>query len=226
LFFLREQFPVLFILEMRKKFRIVVLLLFAFPLLVILLANIVIDQATKSKTFDTIADIPHNKVGLVLGTARRLVEGGLNPYYTHRIQATVDLFQAGKIEYVLVSGDNGSIYYNEPTTIKKDLIEQGIPEDRIFLDYAGFRTLDSMVRAKVIFGLDSVTVISQEFHNKRAIYLARKKGLEAIGFNARDVSADQGLKVRSREYLARVKVFVDLVLNTQPRYYGDRIEIQ
>jgi SanA protein len=163
---------------------------------------------------------------LVLGTARRLVEGGLNPYYTHRIQATVDLFQAGKIEYVLVSGDNGSIYYNEPTTIKKDLIEQGIPEDRIFLDYAGFRTLDSMVRAKVIFGLDSVTVISQEFHNKRAIYLARKKGLEAIGFNARDVSADQGLKVRSREYLARVKVFVDLVLNTQPRYYGDRIEIQ
>ncbi|MCE2614112.1 YdcF family protein [Flavobacteriaceae bacterium D16] len=211
---------------MRKKIRILVLLLIALPLLVILLANIVIDQATKSKTYDTVADIPHNKVGLVLGTARRLVEGGLNPYYTHRIQATVDLFQAGKIQYVLVSGDNGSIYYNEPTTIKNDLVKEGIPEDRIFLDYAGFRTLDSMVRAKVIFGLDSVTVISQEFHNKRAIYLARKKGLAAIGFNAKDVSGNPGLKVHLREYLARVKVFVDLVLNTQPRYYGKRIEIQ
>ncbi|MBT8320226.1 MAG: YdcF family protein [Eudoraea sp.] len=211
---------------MRKKIRVAVLLLIALPLLVILMANIIIDQATKSKTYDTIADIPDNKVGLVLGTARRLVEGGLNPYYTHRIQATVALYQAGKIEYVLVSGDNGSIYYNEPTTIKKDLVDKGIPEDRIFLDYAGFRTLDSMVRAKVIFGLDSVTVISQEFHNKRAIYLARKKGLTAIGFNAEDVSGNPGLKVHLREYLARVKVFVDLILNTQPRYYGKRIEIQ
>ena len=194
--------------------------------MVTLLANVIIEQSTKTKTYDNVADIPHNKVGLVLGTARRLVEGGLNPYYTHRIQATVDLFQAGKIQYVLVSGDNGSIYYNEPTTIKNDLMEKGIPEDRIFLDYAGFRTLDSMVRAKVIFGLDSVTVISQEFHNKRAIYLARKKDLAAIGFNAKDVSGNPGLKVHLREYLARVKVFVDLVLNTQPRYYGKRIEIQ
>ncbi len=196
------------------------------PVLVTLLANVVIEQATESKTYDAVDEIPYNKVGLVLGTARRLVEGGLNPYYTHRIQATVDLFRAGKIQYVLVSGDNGSIYYNEPTTIKNDLVKEGIPEERIFLDYAGFRTLDSMVRAKAIFGLDSVTVISQEFHNKRAIYIAQKKELAAIGFNARDVSGNPGLKVHLREYLARVKVFVDLVLNTQPRYYGKRIEIQ
>ena len=106
---------------MRRKIRITTLLLIALPILVTLLANIIIEQATKSKTYNTVADIPHNKVGLVLGTARRLVEGGLNPYYTHRIKATVDLFRAGKIQYVLVSGDNGSIYYNEPTTIKKDL---------------------------------------------------------------------------------------------------------
>ena len=196
------------------------------PVLVTLLANVVIEQATESKTYDAVDEIPYNKVGLVLGTARRLVEGGLNPYYTHRIQATVDLFRAGKIQYVLVSGDNGSIYYNEPTTIKNDLVKEGIPEERIFLDYAGFRTLDSMVRAKAIFGLDSVTVISQEFHNKRAIYIAQNKELAAIGFNARDVSGNPGLKVHLREYLARVKVFVDLVLNTQPRYYGKRIDIQ
>ena len=211
---------------MRKKLRIVILILIALPILVIVLSNLVIEQATRGKTYNEVVDIPENKVGLVLGTARRLVEGGLNPYYTHRIQATVELFKAGKIKFVLVSGDNGSIYYNEPTTIKKDLVSAGIPEERIFLDYAGFRTLDSMVRAKVVFGLDSVTVISQDFHNKRAIYLAEKKGLAAIGFNAADVSGNPGLKVHVREYLARVKVFVDLLMNVQPRYYGNRIEIQ
>ena len=211
---------------MRKKIRIIILLLIAIPLLVIVLSNLVIEQATKGKTYDQVLDIPENKVGLVLGTARRLVEGGLNPYYTHRIQATVQLYEAGKIKFVLVSGDNGSVYYNEPTTIKKDLVKAGIPAEQIFLDYAGFRTLDSMVRAKVIFGLDSVTVISQDFHNKRAIYLAEKKGLTAIGFNAEDVPGNPGLKVHIREYLARVKVFVDLLMNTQPRYYGNRIEIR
>ena len=211
---------------MKKKIRLVLLILIALPLLAIVGANLTIEQAARGKTFDRLENIPENKVGLVLGTSRRLVEGGLNPYYTHRIKATVNLFQAGKIKFVLVSGDNGTIYYNEPTTIKKDLVAAGIPEERILLDYAGFRTLDSMVRAKVIFGLDSVTVISQDFHNKRAIYLAEKKGLTAIGFNAKDVMGNPGLKVHLREYLARVKVFVDLLLNTQPRYYGNRIDIE
>ncbi len=100
----------------------------------------------------------------------------------NRITATISLFKAGKIDYVLVSGDNGTPYYNEPIVFKKDLVKGGIPEECIFLDFAGFRTLDSMVRAKVIFGLDQVTVISQKFHNKRAIYLAEKKGLKAIGY--------------------------------------------
>ena len=211
---------------MKKKIRLVLLILIALPLLAIVGSNLTIERAARGKTFDRVADIPENKVGLVLGTSRRLVEGGLNPYYTHRIKATVKLFEAGKIKFVLVSGDNGTIYYNEPTTIKKDLVAAGIPEERIYLDYAGFRTLDSMVRARVVFGLDSVTVISQDFHNKRAIYLAEKKGLNAIGFNAQDVSGNPGLKVHLREYLARVKVFIDLVLNTQPRYYGNRIEIE
>ena len=109
---------------MKRKIRIIILILCVLPFLLVLLANIIIEKATADKTYDAIADIPKNKVGLVLGTARRLVEGGLNPYYTNRIEATVALFQAGKIEYVLVSGDNGSIYYNEPNTIKKDLMKQ------------------------------------------------------------------------------------------------------
>ena len=162
----------------------------------------------------------------MLGTAQKLKDGQPNPYYTFRIRAVVQLYKAGKIDYVLVSGDNATIYYNEPMTFKKDLVKAGVPENKIFLDYAGFRTLDSMVRAKEIFGLESVTVISQKFHNERAIYLAERKGLSAIGFNAKDVSGSDGLNVRIREYFARVKVFIDLLFNTQPKFYGNRIEIK
>ena len=196
------------------------------PLLIVLGCYWVIEISSNHKVYDSLETIPYNKVGIVLGTARHRVEGGINPYYQHRIDAALQLYEAGKISYILVSGDNGSVYYNEPNTIKKDLIEGGIPEDRIFLDYAGFRTLDSMVRAKIIFGLDSATVISQEFHNERAIFIAQKKGLEAIGFNARDVKGSRGIRVHTREYFARVKVFLDLIFNTQPRFYGNRIRIE
>ncbi len=209
----------------KKHFKILALLL-GVPFLLILLCNHTINSAAVGKTFFDLGNIPKNRVGLVLGTSKKLVSGHPNPYYTFRINATVALYKAGKIEFVLVSGDNGTIYYNEPTTIKKDLIKGGVPEEKIFLDYAGFRTLDSMVRAKEVFGLDKVTVISQKFHNERAIYLAEKKGLSAIGYNARDVEGKQGFKVRFREYFARVKVFLDLMFNTQPKFFGEMVEIQ
>lgn len=208
-----------------KYFTLFALIIIPF-LFILVLANLTITQSVKGKTYNEVSKIPSNKVGLVLGTAKMLVDGGANPYYTNRIQATIALYSAGKISFVLVSGDNGSIYYNEPNTIKKDLVNGGIPAEKIFLDYAGFRTLDSMVRAKYIFGLESVTVISQEFHNERAIYLADKKRLKAIGFNAKGISGKEGIKVQFREYFARVKVFIDLILNTQPRFYGERVEIK
>ena len=195
-------------------------------ILVIFVCNIIISSTAEGQTYTNTDTVPANRVGLVLGTSNRLTNGSPNPYYTYRINATIALYKARKIEFVLVSGDNGSIYYNEPNTIKKDLINGGIPEHVIFLDYAGFRTLDSMFRAKFVFGLDKVTVISQKFHNERAIYIAKQKGLKAIGFNAQDISTSQGLKVQIREYLARVKVFIDMVLNTQPKFYGATIEIK
>lgn len=196
------------------------------PILLVLLCNFTINSSAEGKTFDRIEDVPKNKVGLVLGTSKKLTNGQPNLYYSYRIRATISLFKAKKIEFVLVSGDNGTQYYNEPITIKKDLVAGGIPEEKIFLDYAGFRTLDSMVRAKEVFGLEKVTVISQEFHNQRAIYLAERKGLTAVGYNATDVTGNSGLKVHLREYLARVKVFIDLLFNTQPKFYGERIEIK
>lgn len=196
------------------------------PLVVILISHLVIEWGTRGTIYDDPHAIPFNKVGLVLGTARHRPEGGINPYYQYRIDATLALYKAGRIAFVLVSGDNGSVYYNEPDTIKKDLVAGGIPENRIFLDYAGFRTLDSMIRAKIVFGLDAVTVISQEFHAERAVFIGRHKGIQALGFSAQAVEGSQGLKVQLREYLARVKVFMDLTFNTQPRFYGNRIEIQ
>ncbi len=192
----------------------------------LILCNTVIDSNADGKTYFNLEEIPTNRVGLVLGTSKRIRSGHPNPYYSFRIKATVQLYTAGKIDYILVSGDNGSIYYNEPNTIKKDLIALGIPKEKIYLDYAGFRTLDSMVRAKEIFGLTEVTIISQQFHNERAIYLAEKKGLKAIGFNATDISGSEGFKVQLREYFARVKVFLDLLMNTQPRFYGEKVEIK
>lgn len=211
---------------MKRKYLKFLILLVSIPLLLIVLCNFIIHTSAEEKTFSNVDEIPKNRVGLVLGTSKKLINGQANPYYTFRVEATVRLFKAGKIDYILVSGDNATIYYNEPSTIKKDLVKHGVPKERIFLDYAGFRTLDSMVRAKVVFGLDSVTVISQKFHNERAIFLAEKKGLRAIGYNARDITGQQGFKVQFREYFARVKVFLDLLFNTQPKFYGDSIEIK
>lgn len=194
-------------------------------LVLLLISDAVITGFAKDKVYTDLNEIPQNKVGVVLGTSKYLKNGNINLYYQYRIHATAELFHSGKIEFVLVSGDNRHRSYNEPQTFKNDLVKKGIPEEKIVLDYAGFRTLDSMVRAKEVFGQESITVISQKFHNERAIYLAEKRGLKAIGFNANDVNLRSGMKVRFREYLARVKMFSDLLFSKQPKFLGEEIEI-
>ncbi len=206
---------------LKKAIRYSIVLLF----LAILLPNFVVEICTAKSTYDQVEEIPYNKVGVVLGTTKNTVSGYLNPYYVYRISAAVELYNSGKIDYLLVSGDNSEINYNEPISMMNDLIEQGIPENRIYLDYAGFRTLDSIVRSKEIFGQDSITVISQEFHNKRAISIAHFKGIDAVGFNAKDVSFRTGLKTNIREVFARVKMVYDLIFNKQPRFLGETIDI-
>jgi SanA protein len=195
-------------------------------ILFIFIANMIIELGTRGKTFASTSAIPKNKVGLVLGTAKLLRNGNVNLYFKYRIAATVKLYKAGKIDFVLVSGDNGRTEYDEPTDFKDELIKNGIPENKIFLDYAGFRTLDSVVRAKKVFGQKSITIISQEFHNERAIFLAKRHGIKAVGFNAKDVTTRYGLKVEIREYFSRTKVFIDLLLGVQPKFLGETIEIK
>lgn len=202
----------------------------AYLVLFVLIATILtsrwIDYKAKGKTYDSVQEIPYNKVGLVLGTVKSLINGQTNLYYTYRVNAAVALYEAGKIDFVLISGDNGSKDYDEPSDFKNDLIKKGIPEERIFLDYAGFRTLDSVVRAKEIFGQTSITIISQKFHNQRAIYLAQDHGIKAIAYNAKDVTGKYGLKTRMREYLARVNATMDVIFNKSPKFLGDKIEIK
>lgn len=209
---------------MKRKSKFVFKVLFL-GILLVFLANYVVKKKAEGKVFSSVHNIPKNKVGLVLGTIKYLSNGNINLYYTYRLSAAIKLYKKGKIEFIIVSGDNSTESYDEPTDFKNDLIKAGVPAAKIYLDYAGFRTLDSIVRAKEIFGQHSFTVISQQFHNERAIYLAEHFNIKAVAFNAKSVSRRYGLKVQLREYLARVKVFVDIVFKVKPKFLGKKIKI-
>lgn len=190
----------------------------------VIYSNYRISNAAENQTFSNTSEIAKNKVGLVLGTSKYYKGGGLNLYFKYRIDAAVELFNAGKIDFILVSGDNSTMSYNEPINFKKELVKRGIPENVIFLDYAGFRTLDSVIRAKEIFGQEKITIISQEFHNERAIFLAQNHGIQAIGFNAKSEGAF-GFRMKIREYFARTKAYLDILFHVEPKFYGKPIEI-
>lgn len=175
--------------------------------------------------YNSIDQLPHNHCAIVLGTSKYLINGNRNLYYTNRIKATVELYFCDKIDYIIVSGDNRNRNYNEPITMYNDLVSAGIPGRKIILDYAGFRTLDSVVRGKEVFGQEKYTIVSQLFHNQRAIYIARTKGIEAIAFNAEDSSGDLDLKVHLREIGARMLVIYDMLTEKQPHFLGEKVVI-
>ena len=188
--------------------------------------DIAVKATAHGRTYDNVSDIPHNRVGLLLGTNSTTPRGTHNYYYTHRINAAAELFHAGKVDYLLISGDNSSKHYDEPTMMRDSLLLHGVPADRIVLDYAGFRTLDSVVRAKEVFGQSSFTVISQKFHNERALVQARHYGIDAIAYNADDVILGYPwIKVQCRERLARVKLYLDLLTGKQPKFLGEKVNI-
>ena len=189
----------------------------------ILLSNYWVTQQAEGKTFDNIVEVPDNPTGLVLGTSKRVRGGGENLYFKYRMQAAVELFKAGKIKFIIVSGDNSIMEYNETRDMKNSLIQMGIPEDKIVEDFAGFSTLDSVLRAKEVFGQDSLTIISQEFHNERAIFIGKNHDIYALGFNARDVPKRYGTVTVTREYFARVKAMLDVyILKSMPKFYKDK----
>jgi len=212
-------------LETKKLIKKSILLSPLVIIILVLIMNFYVEQKTKDYIYDDVNNIPKNEVGLLLGTSKYLTSGMENLYYTYRIQAAVELYENKKIDIIIVSGDNSTKDYNEPVMMMNDLVEKGVKKEDIVLDYAGFRTLDSVVRSKEIFEQNKITIISQKFHNERAIFIAMIKDIDAIGYNAKDVNIRYGFKTQVREYLARVKMFFDIAVNKQPKFLGEKILI-
>jgi SanA protein len=188
-------------------------------------ANYYVNKETQSQLYYDVNKIPKNKVGLLLGTAKYMDKARqiVNLYYQARIDAAVALYMAGKVDYIIVSGDNSTQYYNEPALMRDDLIARGVPANHIIMDNAGFRTLDSILRCRDVFGQTSFTIISQTFHNQRAVFIANHKDVKTIAFCSAD--GDDRIRETIREKLARVKMMLDLLLNKQAKFYGEKIDI-
>jgi SanA protein len=212
---------------MRWMVRTVAAALLVFALLVFL-SNVWIVNSTTSRVFDDAGALPNHRVALVLGTSNKTVSGKVNPYFAHRMETAAQLYKQGKIDHLILSGDNrSSKYYNEPHEMRKALIKLGVPAAAITLDFAGVRTLDSVVRCKEIFGQDKITIITQPFHSYRAVFISRYYGIDAVAMVASEPNVSYSFNVRWREYFARTKAVLDLyVLKTTPRFMGDKEEIK
>jgi len=181
----------------------------------------IVSWSVSGDVYRDITALPEREVWLLLGTSPSS-NGRINLFYTTRIEAAKMLYEQGKIHHILVSGDNGSRTYNEPELMKKSLLSAGIPEDAITLDFAGFRTLDSVVRAKEIFALTGgITIISQPFHVERALFVAQSEHIDAIGYGAANISFFIAPRVYVREIFARWLVLFDIAVGTEPVVLGD-----
>ena len=182
-------------------------------------------SAGEGRLYDRAEDVPAAPVGLVFGCAK-IFQGRPNLYFAARIEVATVLWEAGKVECFIVSGDNHALGYNEPEDMKAAMVEAGVPKEKIVCDYAGLRTLDSVVRAKEIFGAEKVVLISQKFHNERAAYLANAIDLEVVGLNAQAITGPAARKTDQREKLARAKMWLDVnVLRTKPKFLGEKVKL-
>jgi SanA protein len=209
-----------------RRVFIIVLVLFATPPVLLAISRALINQASNGRVYADALSIPHRRVGLILGCSKKLGGGWVNPFFQNRVTAAASLYRAGKVDYLLVSGDNHVHSYDEAKDMKDSLAELGVPREKIFCDYAGFRTLDSVVRAHEVFGQSQITVISQDFHNRRAIFLAQHEGMDAIGFNAADVDLHYSYATHCREEAAKIGAVLDVyIFHTRPKFLGPRVAI-
>lgn len=184
-----------------------------------------LEQLATPYLFDDPAKLPNVDVALVLGAAPIGPEGGPNRYFEYRLDAAAALWRAGKVKYLLVSGDNSRPDYDEPSAMRAGLIARGVPASAIYRDFAGVRTRDSMLRAKAVFGQQRLIVVSQGFHASRAIFLGRGEGIETWGLAARDVDRAYSIFTELRRYPSAVRAFVDVWFDTPPRHAGPAIAV-
>ncbi|WP_373030960.1 vancomycin high temperature exclusion protein [Sulfurovum sp.] len=204
-----------------------IFLIVLFILIGLFSMDIYISKQAEADIYKDISKVPAKKAALVLGTAKYMIGGGKNYFYTYRIRAAVKLFKAGKVKAIVVSGDHSTKYYNETGKMQKDLMKAGIPSQYITLDPLGLRTLDSLVRAEAIFDLKDYIIVSQKFHLERALFIAKAKGQKVIGFMAKDIPGTAAAyRMKAREYLARAKAFLDVyILHTAPKFYGKKEKV-
>ena len=185
---------------------------------------IAVYAVSSGRVFDSASmdAVPRRRVAVVLGCVRTLPNGLNNLYFSRRIDAAAELYKAGKVDCLIVSGDNHVKGYDEPSDMKESLMKAGVPADRIVCDYAGFRTLDTVVRAKKVFGLDSFIVVSQPDHVRPAVFTARGFGCDAYGYAAEDVNGRYSIKTTIREQLAKIAAVADVILRRSPKFLGPR----
>ncbi len=211
----------------RKFIKISAVLAASAAVILIAAGEVLIWYYSGPYVFDDIEKVPACRAGLLLGTSMYRSDGSRNPFFFSRTDAAVRLYKAGKISCIIASGDNRTVKYNEPVRMKEELMKKGIPADRIYPDFAGFRTLDSVVRCGKIFGQNRFIIISQKFHNERAVFIALKKGLEPLAFNADDVPVTDSFFTFIREIFARGKAVLDVYFfDTEPKFYGEAIQIE
>ena len=180
--------------------------------IVVLACNWWVVRRTDAQNYFTLQSLPSNDIGLVLGTSKAVVGGRENLFFRYRMEAAARLYLEGKVKRLILSGNNDSEYYNEPNDMRLALLKLGVPDEVMIPDFAGRRTYDSIVRCREVFRQDRITVISQPFHNARALFLAQAVGVDAVGFSAQDVPDGYSLRTLLREYLARPRAVLDVYL--------------
>lgn len=195
-------------------------------LLMVLLGNAWVINNTESYLFTNFAALPENEVGLVLGTSPFTSSGAANPHFAGRVAAAVELYQLGRIKHLIVSGANPDASYNEPRRMWRALTTAGVPAQAITMDFAGFRTFDSMARAKLVFGLTRLTVITQDYHAYRALFIGKKLGMQPVAYAPAGESSGPAFRPYLREVAARVWAIFDLyLLDTTPRFVGEPVPL-
>lgn len=193
----------------------------------VVVINLWILQKTHARIEHEVPLCATQPVGLVFGTAQWLREGGANPYYQARMETSAELLRLHRVQHLLLSGDNRTRYYNEPISMWRSLRHRNVSDAHMTLDYAGFSTFDSVVRAKEVFGADRLMLISQGWHLPRALFIAEVLGIEATGCAVPDDGVEGEWRLRLREWLARAATFGDLyVWGRKPYFLGPLEPIQ
>lgn len=186
-------------------------------------SNVWVVNSTKPYVYTDSDKLPDHRIALVLGTSNKTTSGQPNDFFEKRMDTAAELFRLGKIDHFILSGDNRSKFYNEPVEMRKALMRRGVPDSAITLDYAGLRTLDSVIRSKEIFGQNKLIIITQPFHSYRALFISHYYNIDAVAMVTEGPAYEHAFKVRLREYLARTKAVLDLyVFKTPPRFLGKK----